>query len=70
MKLLLSAVSLLLAGTAAAQWQTTTYTLKGGWNAIYLHGDATHAPPETLFAAGHGTSIIEIWRWNPNPITS
>ena len=67
MKAILCAVSLLLAGRAAAQWQTTTYTLKGGWNAIYLHGDATHATPETLFASGHGANILEIWRWNPNP---
>jgi hypothetical protein len=54
-----------LAPAARAQWQTTTYTLKGGWNSIYLHGDATHATIDTLFAAN--TEVIEIWRWNPNP---
>lgn len=56
---------LLCAVTARAQWQSTTYTLKGGWNAIYLHGDATHAPPATLFALE--AEVTEVWRWNPNP---
>jgi hypothetical protein len=50
---------------AHAQWQSTTYTLHGGWNTIYLHGDATHASIETLLPPE--TNIISIWRWNPNP---
>ncbi|GAA5481961.1 hypothetical protein [Haloferula sargassicola] len=50
---------------AAAQWKTETYTLKGGWNAIWLHGDATHATPAQLFAAY--PNVLEVWRWNPNP---
>jgi hypothetical protein len=59
-------LSLLCATTAAqAQWQSTNYTLKGGWNAIYLHGEATYAPPATLFSAN--PEVIEVWRWNPNP---
>lgn len=57
--------SLLFAATAHAQWQSTTYTLKGGWNSIYLHGDASHATPDTLFAAY--PEVLEVWRWNPNP---
>ena len=57
--------SLLFAATAHAQWQSTTYTLKGGWNSIYLHGDATQVTPDVLFA-GH-SEILEVWRWNPNP---
>ncbi|MEX1116657.1 MAG: hypothetical protein WEB53_15535, partial [Akkermansiaceae bacterium] len=44
---------------------STTYTLKGGWNSIYLHGDATHATPDELFAAY--PEVLEVWRWNPNP---
>jgi hypothetical protein len=63
--LLLTLVSLLFAATAHAQWQSTTYTLKGGWNSIYLHGDATHATPDQLFAAS--SEVLEVWRWNPNP---
>jgi hypothetical protein len=63
--LLLTLASLLLAATARAQWQSTTYTLKTGWNSIYLHGDATHATPDQLFAAN--PEVLEVWRWNPNP---
>lgn len=48
---------------AHAQWKTTTYSLKGGWNAIYLSGDAPPTPVEDLFPA----SVLEVWRWNPNP---
>ena len=62
---LLTLATLFLAATAHAQWQNTTYTLKSGWNAIYLHGDATHATPAQLFAAY--PAVTEIWRWNPNP---
>jgi hypothetical protein len=57
--------SLLFAATAHAQWQNTTYTLKGGWNSIYLHGDASYATPETIFASF--PEVQEVWRWNPNP---
>ncbi len=48
---------------ARAQWQTTTYTLQGGWNAIFLHGDATHVTPDVLFAAN--PEVLSVWRWNP-----
>ncbi len=55
-------------GAARAQWFQTTYELKGGWNAIYLHGDATHAEPDILFPnSGDTAGILEIWRWNPKP---
>ena len=56
---------------AQAQWQTIPYNLKGGWNAIYLHGDATWGPIETVLPAlNTATSpaqITSVWRWNPNP---
>ena len=61
--LLLPAFLLLSAASAFAQWQTTTYSLKGGWNAIHLSGDATYQPLETLLPA----EVTEVWRWNPNP---
>jgi hypothetical protein len=64
-KLLLALVSLLFAATAHAQWQSTTYALKSGWNSIYLHGDASHTTPDQLFAAY--PTVTEVWRWNPNP---
>lgn len=54
--------------TAQAQWQTTTYALKGGYNSIYLHGAATHATMEQLFPnSGDTANVQEVWRWNPNP---
>jgi len=52
-------------GVAHGQWMNTSYTLKGGWNAIYLHGDASYAPPATLFASY--PAVQEVWRWNTNP---
>jgi hypothetical protein len=54
---------LLSAGAAKAQWKTTTYTLKGGWNAIYLHGDASYDTIEALLPS----TVTEVWRWNTNP---
>lgn len=63
--LLLSLISLALSTFGHAQWQTTSYTLQGGWNSIYLHGDASHATPDTLFA--NHPEVLEVWRWNPNP---
>ena len=69
MKKLLSCVALgglsFLTSVLHAQWKTETYSLKGGWTAIYLHGDATHATPAELFAAY--PNVLEVWRWNPNP---
>lgn len=50
---------------ARAQWQNATFSLTGGWNSIYLHGDATYATPDVLFA--DHPEILEVWRWNPNP---
>ena len=63
--LLLALISLCFVTAAQAQWQSTTYTLKGGWNSIYLHGDATHAKLDELFASN--PEVVEVWRWNPNP---
>ena len=62
-KLLLALTSLLFTTLAHAQWKTTTYTLKGGWNAIYLHGDATQDTLENLLPS----TVLEVWRWQPNP---
>jgi hypothetical protein len=53
----------LVANLANAQWQTTTYSLKGGWNAINLTGDAAYDTLENLMPS----SVLEVWRWNPNP---
>lgn len=55
----------LLATPLCAQWKTETYTLHGGWNAIWLHGDASYAPPADLFQ--NYPQVLKVWRWNPNP---
>lgn len=61
---LLAAFCLLLcSGTAHAQWQTTTYTLKSGWSSIYLSGDAKYDTLDNIFPE----TVTEVWRWNPNP---
>jgi hypothetical protein len=56
---------LITVASVHAQWKTETYSLKGGWNSIYLHGAATHATIDTLFASN--SEVEQIWRWNPNP---
>lgn len=53
----------LFSHAARAQWISTTYTLKGGWNSIYLTGDAKQNTLENLFPS----QVLEVWRWNPNP---
>lgn len=65
LRLAFFSVFLVFASSTRAQWQTPSYALKGGWNSIYLHGDATHATLDQLFAAN--PEVIEVWRWNPNP---
>ena len=63
---------LLCTSSVHAQWQTTNYALKGGWNSIYLTGDASHSSIAAVFEdtvpnSGHALNIQEVWRWNPNP---
>ncbi len=53
--------------SSQAQWQSTTYDLKGGFNSIYLHGDASHDTLDNLLASGDAANIEQVWRWNPNP---
>lgn len=57
-------LSCVLSEPAMAQWKTETYQLKGGWNAIFLHGDASYSSIDDLLASGVGSNILEIWRWN------
>lgn len=65
---LIALAVLLFAPSVHAQWVEEVYSLKPGWNAVYLHGDASHATPEQLFpAAGSSGRIEQVWRWNSNP---
>jgi hypothetical protein len=45
---------------AHAQWHSEAYTLKGGWNAVWLPLDVSHASIEELIPA----TVSEVWRWN------
>ena len=63
----LASLFLIVSQPASAQWKTETYQLHGGWNAIYVHGDATYTDITSLFSGGAALNVSEIWRWNPNP---
>ena len=67
--ILLAGLAALFAGTARAQWLTQTLELKAGWNAVFLHVDASHATLDQLVGSGAPvpTPIEEVWRWTPNP---
>jgi hypothetical protein len=46
-----------------AQWITQTNVLRAGWNAVYLHVDASHTNVDQLVASS--PQIHEIWYWKP-----
>ena len=48
---------------ASSQWITQTNFLKGGWNAVYLHVDASHATITEVLA--DATDVEEVWLWSP-----
>lgn len=58
-----------LAVSAHAQWVTQRLQLAAGWNAVFLHVDATHATLDQLVGASAPvlTPIEQVWRWNPSP---
>ena len=45
-----------------AQWITQTNALKPGWNAVYLHVDASHTNLNSLIDAN--VLIDEVWLWS------
>ena len=59
---------LFLGQKAGAQWVTQSIGLKGGWNAVFLHVDATHDTLNALVAADGSNPILEVWKWNPPSI--
>lgn len=56
---------------ARAQWVTEKLQLKAGWNAVFLHVDASHATLDEVVGASAPvlTPIEQVWRWNANPST-
>lgn len=67
--LLVLALGLPAGFSARAQWLTQLVPLKAGWNAVFLHVDASYATLDQLVggAAPKPTPIVEVWRWNPDP---
>jgi hypothetical protein len=60
---LLTGLGLILFSTAAsAQWVTESYSLKPGWNAIWISHDCSYNSIDNLLAGQ--PDIVEIWRWN------
>lgn len=53
------------AHSARAQWITQSVALKSGWNAVYLHVDASHATLQELVGSNANNPISEVWLWNP-----
>ncbi len=66
--LLLAALWLALVPATYAQWLTQSLDLKAGWNAVFLHVDASHDTLGNLVGADGTNPILEIWRWNPPSI--
>jgi hypothetical protein len=52
-------------GVARAQWLTQELGLKAGWNAVFLHVDASHATIDQLVASDPNATIEEVWLWKP-----
>ena len=48
-----------------AQWVTQSLDLKPGWNAVFLHVDASHTTLNALVGNALANLILEVWRWNP-----
>ena len=61
--LLAAALCFGFASTAQAQWVTQSFALKGGWNAVYLHVDASHDTLNNLIANDLSNPIQEVWLW-------
>lgn len=68
----LALTALLLASSPRgwAQWITQSFNLGAGWNAVYLHVDATHDTLDHLIGNDPANLIQEIWMWAPTPSAS
>jgi hypothetical protein len=64
--LTLMAAAALAGGVAQAQWLTQEFALKAGWNAVFLHVDASHTTLDQMAAADPNGNIEEVWLWKPD----
>jgi len=51
--------------TGLGQWQTQTNVLKPGWNAVYLHVDASYTNLDYLIGSNPANPISQVWLWQP-----
>ena len=63
--LLIGALLMAMTPLSQAQWQTQSLSLTNGWNAVFLHVDASYDVLDQQIGADTNNSIQEIWRWNP-----
>src|SRR5215471_5443280 len=61
---LLLAAALLGCSPTYAQWLTQTVSLEPGWNAVFLHVDASQDTLDSLVGNDSSNPILEVWRWN------
>jgi hypothetical protein len=68
--LLLGLILIGAAASAPAQWLTQSITLTQGWNAVFLHVDASYNTLDNLVGADLSNPIIEVWMWQPAATTA
>ena len=68
--LLLFGLLLLSSLPALAQWQTQSLTLQPGWNAVFLHVDASYTNLDSLVGSDGSNPISEVWLWQPQVSTA
>lgn len=64
-RLLFGLVLLAWATSLQAQWITQTNSLRPGWNAVYLHVDASYTNLDQLIGSNTNNPIQEVWMWVP-----
>jgi hypothetical protein len=55
--------------SAQAQWQSQSFVIKPGWNAIYLHVDPSYTNLDNLIGGDPSNPISEVWMWVPTAST-
>jgi hypothetical protein len=68
-RVLFLALSGLVAASAEAQWLTQNLRLEPGWNAVYLHIDASHRTLDEWLPSASGP-VSEVWLWSPSAVTN
>jgi hypothetical protein len=64
LRILIGSLLITLAPALHAQWLTQSFVLTNGWNAIFLHVDASHTNLDLTVGNDASNPILEVWRWN------